>query len=448
MQPNSAPGESLLVAAPESLPLGLVEIPLVDAMPPVEPTPDIPQDPPAVGVTSHPAPPQRQVRSAAGKIVSSTAKTPRHNPCKLTLTLYISKSADVLVDPQQARAGGKNSGKSKNKSKSKTKGGDRDIHRAHPTENRNVWVDVKSDIVPPSIPVWTRALEAVTKDKARVRSDLPPSEKGYTFPDPNSLAGLTPDQYAKKLVAWLSMRPGTCSNAFVSAGRKPPTGSGAVWRSVLNIDSNTVIPDSPYYRADNRKEMKTSKVATAIKQLFGQELLEKLQGGHKAVYWHDRALPVVDDRLIDLDRGIVREIIWELFEHNFRFEVRALDMIAAPSQWNGGDASIKRLKTVCQAIGDGFDAKFVIWNDPFPRFNEGLRGTDLTNRVLPLESLRKLMLSWPNPPASIVHGTFLRGKPDETEALEYQVVLFYCQTFYDFFGRPPIVPHRIPLRHQ
>ena len=80
------------------------------------------------------------------------------------LSLCVSESAHVLVDPQQAHAGGKISTKAK--SKSKNKGGDHNVHRVHPTENRDVWVDVKSDIVPPSIPVWTRALQAVIKDKA------------------------------------------------------------------------------------------------------------------------------------------------------------------------------------------------------------------------------------------------------------------------------------------
>jgi hypothetical protein len=417
--PDTTPS---LVAALELFPEGQAKIPMVDVIPPSRPL-------------------QPQVCSTRSKITPSTGKTSCHAPCKSPFTLCVSESDHFLVDPQQARAGGKIDTKAK--SKSKNEGGDHDVHRAHRTENHDVWVDVKSDIVPPSIPVWTCALQAVIKDKARIRPDLPHSEKGHTFPDPNSLAGLTPDQYAKKLVAWLSLRPGTCSRAFVSAGQKPPTGSGAVWRSVLNIDSKTIIPDSPYIRADAQKETKTSKVATAIKQLFRQELLDTLQGGHKAVYWHDCEMPVKDDRIVDLDHVIVREIIWELFEHNFRFEVKALDMIAAPSQWDGTNA-ISHLKTICQAIGNDFDAKFVIWNDPFPWFNEGLRNMDLTIRILPLESLRRLMLSWPNVPASIVDGTFLRGTPCEFEVLEYDVVLFYCQSFYDFFGRPPIVPHYIP----
>jgi hypothetical protein len=312
-------------------------------------------------------------------------------------------------------------------------------------ENRNVWVDVDSHLIPPSIPVWTRALEAVNKDKLRVRPDLPPSERGFTFPDPNSLAGLRPDQQAKKLVAWLSLRPGTCSKAFVAAGLKPPAGSGAVWRSVLNVDSKTLIPDDTRHH-ENGKEFKTSRVAAAIKQLFGQELLDTLQGGLQSVQWHDIQIPVHDNRIIDLDSNVVKEIIWELFEHNFRFEVRALDMIAAPSKWDNAVAAIKRVEHVASVIGNGFKGKFVIWNDPIPHVNEGLRAVKFQARSRALEGLRLLMLSWPNVPPLIVNQVVGIGLPVEFEAFEYQIVLFYCQTFFDFFGRPPIVPHRLPIR--
>jgi hypothetical protein len=351
------------------------------------------------------------------------------------------------ADPQQAGRKGKGNGRARGIGKSKSSGrrDGRGTPPLHPMENRDVWVDVNSDIVPPDIPAWTQAMQAVDKDKTQVHLDLPHTEKGYTFPDPNSLAGLSADQQAKKLVAWLSLRPATCSKAFVAAGLKPPTGSGAVWRSVLNIDSKTVIPTSPYFHEQSGKEKKTSKVATAIKVLFG-DLVESLKGSQKAVYWHDCCLPVQDDHIVALDRNIVREIIWELFEHNFRFELRALDMIAAPSHWSNAKSAVERLEEVRQIFGEGPSGKFVIWNDPFPRYNEGLQGIDIGMRTLPMERLRRLMLSWPNVPQSFTTATFMRGMPLEMERLEYAVILFYCQSFFDFFGRPPIVPHRIPIR--
>ena len=48
---------------------------------------------------------------------------------------------------------------------------------------------------------------------------------------------------------------------------------------------------------------------------------------------HKVALQVHDNAIIDLDPNITHEIIWELFEHNFQYELLALDMVAAPSQW-------------------------------------------------------------------------------------------------------------------
>jgi len=46
---------------------------------------------------------------------------------------------------------------------------------------------------------------------------------------------------------------------------------------------------------------------------------------------------------------------------------------------------------------------------------------------------------------SITGSTFMAGMPADLEALEYEVALFYCQSFFDFFGHPPIMPHYIPL---
>jgi len=42
----------------------------------------------------------------------------------------------------------------------------------------------------------------------------------------------------------------------------------------------------------------------------------------------------------NLDLNVVREIIWELFEHNFPVELQALDMAAAPSEWH--DARLRQ----------------------------------------------------------------------------------------------------------
>lgn len=286
-------------------------------------------------------------------------------------------------------------------------------------------------------------MAAVVKDSKRIHPDLPIHEKGYAFPDPNSLAGLRAEQLAKKLCAWLRFRPAACAKAFVRAGLKPPVASGAVWRSLLDMDASTVLPAGPIVNPDTGKELKTSKVRGAIKELFRELLSERMQGEVTKVFWHGRTLHVQESKILDLDSDVVREIIWELFEHNFRYEIQALDMAAAPSEWRDTDSACFRRDAVRSIFGP--DGKFIIWNDEFPRSNVGLQAERVPDRLSSLEQLRVLMTSWRDAPVTIRDVSMLdQVSRALLEDREYHIVLFYCQTFYDFFGRPPVCPHRIP----
>jgi hypothetical protein len=106
------------------------------------------------------------------------------------------------------------------------------------------------------------------------------------------------------------------------------------------MDASTVLPAGPVINPGTGKELKTSKVKGAIKELFGEVLFERMREHGAEVFWHGRALKVEEGKILDLDSDVVREIIWELFEHNFRYELQALDMAAAPSEWH--DARLRQ----------------------------------------------------------------------------------------------------------
>jgi len=239
----------------------------------------------------------------------------------------------------------------------------------------------------------------------------------------------------------------TCARVFTQAGRKVPTGSGAVWCIATDINQVVMIPDdtSRPLSSDKKKGTKAERLRDAVRQLFGDELLAKLRGDVDLVEWHEATLQVQNNMIVDLDDNIVREIIWELFEHNFRYEIVALDMVAAPSKWAGEEAAVARKDEIRRVFG--ILGKFVIWSDPFPRFNEGLQAEDISDRKFVLEDLRRIQKAWPDVSPTITKGCFLDTPrtSEQLEAFEAEVVGFYCQTFFDFFGRPPIVPHRLPL---
>lgn len=311
--------------------------------------------------------------------------------------------------------------------------------------NRDKWVDFQSPLVPPAIEVWTLALSNTDRSPHRIRPDVPMGERGYAYPDPNSLVGLSLEHQAKKLCAWLSLRPGIYSKAFGNAGTRVPTASGAAWRCVLTINSTTILPAERLLSTSEEIQTKASKVRETVRALFGAELAASMQAPAGIVSWHDVAIPCEGDRIVDLDPRIVKEIIWELFEHNFRFELYSLDLAAAPLKHADEDGAILRRDQIQLLFPEH---KFIIWNDPFPRYNDGFQGETCRNRVPSLEGLRVLMTAWPDVPSVILSRSFYGSpprSPAEDEELEYQIILFYCQSFFYFFGRPPVVPHRIPL---
>jgi len=140
------------------------------------------------------------------------------------------------------------------------------------TANRDKWVDVDSPLIPPVVDAWARAIRETVKDSTRIRADVPHLQRGYAYPDPNSLAGLSLDQQAKKLCAWLGLRPAVYSKSFVDAGQRPPTANGAAWRCVLTLDSSTILPIERFFATPEATETKASKLRTAVKELFGDQL--------------------------------------------------------------------------------------------------------------------------------------------------------------------------------
>ena len=379
------------------------------------------------------------IDSSVGKAPTSSShvSSSRLAPCKPAFSNFNSFVDRALADQTHTRP-----------KKTNKKSGNNDIRDPHdnPGANRDKWQDIPCDLIPPDITVWTEALRKVDRDRKRIQPDLPNQEKGYAFPDPNSLTALPVAKQAQKLCAWLSLRAATCARVFTQAGRKAPTGSGAIWRLATDINQVEMIPDDPCYPplTSDKKTTKAEKLRDAVRHLFGDELLSKLRGEVESVEWHEVSLQVRDHAIVDLDAKVVKEIIWELFEHNFRYEVVALDMAAAPSKWVGNQA-VTRKDFISNMFG--CPGKFVIWSDPFPRRNGGVQSMSMDDRMFNLEYLRRIQKDWPDVPPIIRDSGFIKPPADyeRLEDLETKVVYFYCQTFFDYFGRPPIVPHRIPV---
>lgn len=138
---------------------------------------------------------------------------------------------------------------------------------------------------------------------------------------------------------------------------------------------------------------------------------------------------------------VFRQVVWDLIEHNFRFELLSLDRAIHPRRYMTPPDSLHRDTLVSACI----PGRSLVMKD-FPNDDFGLGASSVEKRWKYVEALRVVMLTWPGPSA----GALLRMKltcADQALCAKVEAVAypFYCQTFFDYFGRAATVPHQLPV---
>lgn len=178
------------------------------------------------------------------------------------------------------------------------------------------------------------------------------------------------------------------------------------------------------------------------RDLFGEDLLDA-QGTTWAIKdsleWRNMTISVAS--LADPPPRLMRLILWELYELNFRYELLALDRVMARALW---EESLHDRRDLLYGIfpeGSGF----MMWSSPLPEDDAGMWSRQISEIFPYVENFRKLLSCWEDAPPRLSvpldASTF-----DAT--IYFQVMQpacnFYVQCFFDHFGRPPVVPHRFP----
>lgn len=246
------------------------------------------------------------------------------------------------------------------------------------------------------------------------------------------------DKRCRALLNWLAVRPGWISLQGREGG-VPPI-SNQTWRGLFNSE---LPADGALMVTLNEKgeETKATKKRRIIHEIFGAEMMAQYRGPQIKTFWHKRELQSA--HTTDMDPTLVREITWELFEHNWRFELVNLDHAAVPQLWADEYTSFTR-RDLVYSMFPGAGTIFV-WTGEFPKKDEGMAAREWQERCYFVEHFRRIVASWPNAP-SILTDSCLDDTTSEAEGvhMEEAVVLFYCQSFWDFFGRAAICPRYIP----
>lgn len=145
--------------------------------------------------------------------------------------------------------------------------------------------------------------------------------------------------------------------------------------------------------------------------------------------------PVLDT----VDHAAAMNVLWELSELNFRFELLALDSRLADID----DAQQDHRQQMVLDCSPGANRCLLNVNPSIGC--SGFAAIESKDRLPALLALKELMKSWRGPkPLEVQQEMVEKLSEADVLGLEAAITQFYVQSFFDSFGRAAVVPRRLP----
>lgn len=285
--------------------------------------------------------------------------------------------------------------------------------------------------MPTTLPCWSDAYGRMAKFE-RLYVIAPKRFTGYRVPDPGMIIS-SEIRRERNIFAWLLSRAANVrrlSNALNSEDGVPVGVSNELWRVYLSTDiTDDDVRDGSQMDSTSLSNFNGRAPAHERRQsavaIFGRppdrfNIMEATWRGHNirwgTVFHHNPLL--------------VKEIMWDLHQSSFRFDLIALDRYLVPGLWTAH--KYERLDALCRIFGtsDAFIFDITSLEDT------GIAASDAYERGNAYAAFASLMDAWPGVSDSISNASD-RHAPDA-------VAFRYCSTFANTFGRPPVLPKLVP----
>ena len=293
--------------------------------------------------------------------------------------------------------------------------------------------------MPPVMPAWRSALSHVVADPERVVYKITTADAGYAFPDPGLFVGVTSvEKQTTYFVNWIKYRDALiyCLAFSLSAS----TFSNKFWQALLNLplDHNPMAPPKrDISEKKSRSQQQHDVVYTLLESCLNVDDGVTLNSGPLLdISWQGQTISLTYVPPVQ----VAQEILWEIYELNFRFEFKALDRRAHIPVGEVDGPSRDQLILAC------FPGRTSLAVAPITSAREGLGAIDWRDRRCSIIAMRTVMQTWRGFEGAQFHIT--KGVDDLSERefhkVEWAVAHFYAQCFFDHFARAAIVPHTLP----
>lgn len=206
------------------------------------------------------------------------------------------------------------------------------------------------------------------------------------------------------------------------------------WRDLLTIDLSAVREKSDTKAAKRSQQILA--MLTPKSKLF-PDIKTRSTAGEPVNWQGNKYLP----GMLPADH-IVRGALWELYQLNFAYELLSLDRRASSDLDSSKDLQLMQRQ-------DMISQCFV--SNPFlsislPDRNCGLDANDIEERLPFIFCLVRVMQSWKGdkPPIfNLSTRSYQEIRGSQATEFEEAATKYYCQQFYNHFGRAALVPHRL-----
>jgi hypothetical protein len=210
--------------------------------------------------------------------------------------------------------------------------------------------------------------------------------------------------------------------------------SGQHWRDLLATDLSTMQEKSDTKAAKRRHQIQA--MLTPKSNLFLDVKTRSTAG--EPVTWQGNRYP---PGVLPADH-IVRGVLWELYQLNFAYELLSLDRCACANLDTLNDLQLIQR----QAMVSGCFPVNPILSRSLPDRNCGLVADGIEECLPFLVSLVRVMQSWKGdkPPIfKLADRSYQEIPGSQATGFEEAATKYYCQQFFNYFGRAALVPHRL-----
>jgi hypothetical protein len=291
---------------------------------------------------------------------------------------------------------------------------------------------LESHFAPFSIPAWQAALQTVDKSSHLIETHKTSAHYGhYAFPDPGLFISPTADEKKSRYIeSWLQAR-----DAWLMRLQTEPSlaMSSQHWRTFLSMDLS-VLEKGSTKAAKRRQDI----LDMLLPNSSTYSEVQKRSTAKELLVWQGKEYPLG----VLPPEDVVRQILWELYELNFIHELQSLDHRAcADLDLSDTVQLVERQMKISRCFPINSFRHVMI-----PSENCGLADDDLIKRFPFVVELLHVMKSWRGDKPAILSMSMdnLRKSTRQTAILiEETIAKYYCQQFFNYFGRAAQIPHRL-----